>query len=183
MCDEVQRTNYRLDKRGTSGHMHRKTRKIMKQNRCLHPRSSVARLYMKQKGGRGLINVEDCITNERRGLYDYLNERKEDMLSVSLKENVIVEGETKEEFTKRRTDDIKKTLHEGKLQGQFVEKTRNIARKFSRKWIRNGFLKKETESMIVICSSGAGTKNHFNQNNQFLPNVDCVGQGKRQLCL
>ena len=37
--------------------MDRKIRKIMTLNRCLHPRSSVARLYMKWKeGGRGLYN-------------------------------------------------------------------------------------------------------------------------------
>ena len=47
------------------------------------------------------------------------------MLSGALKEIVIEEGETKEEFTKRKRDERKKTLHEGKLQGQFVEKTRN----------------------------------------------------------
>ena len=58
---------------------------------------------MKRKeGGRGLISVEDCITTERRGLYDYLKESKEDMLSGALKENVIEDGETKKEFTKRK---------------------------------------------------------------------------------
>ena len=95
-----------------------------------------------KEGGRGLISVEDCVTTERRGLYDYLKESKEDMLSGALKENVIEEGETKEEFTKRKIDERKKTLHEEKLQGEFVEKTRNIAHKFSGKWIRNGFGRK-----------------------------------------
>ena len=97
-----------------------KTRKIMTLNRCLHPRSSMARLYMKWKeGGRVLISVEDCITTERRGLYDYLKESKEDMLSGALKENVLEEGDTKEEFTKRKRVEKKKTLHEGNLQGKF----------------------------------------------------------------
>ena len=115
----------------------------------------MARRYMKQKeGGRGLVSVEDCMTTKWRGLYDYLKESKEDMLSGALKGNVIQEGETKEEFTKRKRNESKKTLHEGKLQGQFVEKTRNIAHEFSGKWIRNEFLKKET---------GAGAKNQFNR--------------------
>ena len=43
---------------------------------------------------------------------------------------VLKEGETKEEFTKRERDERKKTFHEEKLQGLFVEKTRNIAHKF-----------------------------------------------------
>ena len=53
--------------------MDRKNRRIMTLNIYLHARSSVARLYMKQKEGvRVLISVEDCITTGRRGLYDYL---------------------------------------------------------------------------------------------------------------
>ena len=77
--------------------MDRKTRKIMTLNRCLQARSSVARLYMKRKdGARGLISVEDCITAERRGLYDYLKERKQDMLIGAQKENVIEGGIHKE---------------------------------------------------------------------------------------
>ena len=136
--------------------MDRKTRKIMTLNRCLHPRSSVARLYMKRKeGGRGLISVEDCIVSERRGLHDYLKESKEDMLIGALKENVIEEGETKEEFEKRKRDERKKIWHEGKLQGQFVQKSKNIAHEFSGKWIRNGFLKKETEGMLFAAQEQA----------------------------
>ena len=66
----------------------------------------------------------------------------------SLKEIMIEEGETKEEFIKRKSDGRKKTLYEGMLQGQFVEKTRHKLHKFSGKWIRNGFLKKEMEGML-----------------------------------
>ena len=77
------------------------------------------------------------------------------MLSGALKENVIEEGETKEEFAKMKRDEIKKTLNEGKLQGQFVEKTRNIAQEFSGKWIRNGFLKKEIEGMLFAAQEQA----------------------------
>ena len=47
-------------------------------------------------------SVEDCITTERRGFYGYLKESKEDMLSGALKKNVIEEGKTNEEFTKRK---------------------------------------------------------------------------------
>ena len=60
------------------------------------------------------------------------------MLSRALNENLIEEGEKKEEFYKSKKDERKKALHEGKLQGQFVEKTRNIEHEFR----RNGLLKK-----------------------------------------
>ena len=99
-----------------------KTKKIMTLNIiCLHPRSCVARLYMKWKeGGGGLIRVEDCITTERRGLHDYLKESKEDMLSGALKQHVIEEGEKKEEFAKRKRNE-RRFKHEGTLQGQCAE--------------------------------------------------------------
>ena len=44
---------------------------------------------------------------------------------------------------------------------QLVEETRNIVHKFSGKWIRNGFIRKRQGH--VICNSGAGTQNQFNQ--------------------
>ena len=136
----VQRRNYRLNKED----MDRKNGKIITLNRCLHPRSSLARLNMNRKEGWiELISVEDCITTERRGLYDDLKNSEEDMLSGALKQNVIEERETKEEFTKRKMDERKKTLHEGKLQGQYVEKTWNIAHEFSEKLIRNRFFKRQ----------------------------------------
>ena len=84
---------------------------------------------------------KDCITAERRELYDYLS--KEEIPSGELRENVIEEGETKKECTKRKRDGRKKTLQEWNIQGQFVEKTREFAHEFSGKWIRNAFLKKE----------------------------------------
>ena len=66
---------------------------------------------------------------------------------------MIAERETKEGFTKR--DERKKTLHEGKLLGQFAEKTRNIAHMFLGKWIRNWFLKKETDGMLFAAKEQA----------------------------
>ena len=68
---------------------------------------------------------------------------------------MIEEGETKEQFRKRKRDERKKTLHEGNSQGQFVEKTRNIGHDFSGKWIRNGFLKKETDDMLFAAQEQA----------------------------
>ena len=100
---------------------------------------------------------------------------------------MIEDGETKEEFTKRKRDERKKTLHEGKLQGPFVEKTRSYAHKFSEKWIRNGFLKKETEGLLFTAQEQALSTNsikaNIDNNKKFLPYVDCVGQKKRQLCI
>ena len=164
-----------------------KTRNIMTLNRCLHTRSSMARLYMKWKeGGIGLIIVEDCITTERGGMYDYLREGNEDMLSGALKGNVIEDGETKEEVTKRKRDERKKTLHEGKLQGQFVKKTRNIVYEVSGNWIRNVFLKKETEGMLFAAQEQALRTNSIKvkiDHQSFSTKCRLCGTKNRLLCI
>ena len=134
--------------------MDRKTRKIL--NRCLHPRSCVARLYMKRtEGGRGVIIVEDCITTERRLLYDYLKESKEDMLSEALKENVIEEGETKEEFSKMKRDESKKA------RAICIKNPGTLTQVFRK--VDKDCVFQERDRGHVICSSGAGTKNQCNQ--------------------
>ena len=53
--------------------MDRKTRKILTMNKALHPRADIDRLYVPRKlGGRGLINIEECIEAETQGLADYI---------------------------------------------------------------------------------------------------------------
>ena len=77
-------------------------------------------------------------------------------------------------------------LHEGKLQGQFVEKTRNMAHKFSGKWKRNGFLKKNTECMLFAAQEQALSTNANKANidkQPVSPKCSCVGQKKRLLCI
>ena len=70
--------------------MDRKTRKIMTMNGCLHKRSNVARLYLPRKeSGRGLIGVEECVTEESKCLHGYLKESQEWMLQAELREKVI----------------------------------------------------------------------------------------------
>ena len=143
-----------MDKRGTSGHRpgNKKDNDI---EQMFAPNKKCGKIVYEAERRRGRTQkCEDSITTERRGWYDYPKEGKDDMLSGALKKNVIEVGETKEEFAKRKRDKRKKTLHEGKLQGQLVEKTRNIAHKFSvdKKWV---FDKKETEGMLFAAQEQA----------------------------
>ena len=51
----------------------RETRKMMNMYRALHPRDSVARLYLPRKeGGRGLVAIEDCVEIAILGLENYV---------------------------------------------------------------------------------------------------------------
>ena len=69
-------------------------------------------------------------------------------LSEALKENVIEEGETKKEFIKRKRNERKKTLHDGKLQGQFVQE--HCTQVSNKEWVFEERNRKNSRS------SGAG---------------------------
>ena len=84
----------------------RRTRKILAMNGCLYTRSNVARRYLPRKeGGRGLIGIEECVRKESKSLLGYLRESTEWMLQAALKENVIVEEESLQDYERRRKDE------------------------------------------------------------------------------
>ena len=86
---------------------------------------------------------------ETRSLYGYLVESHEWMLKAAWEEKVIV-------GTKESLEGYNKRLYESKvgdwkdkpLQGAFVTDIEEIAVEESCRWLRNGYLKKETEGMI-----------------------------------
>ena len=127
----------------------RKTRKILNMYRALHCRSSIARLYLKRKeGGRGLISVHECVEMEKKGLSDYLKNSNEWMLEGVIREGIISETESKDDYKKRMREEKVNTWNNSALHGQFNRQTKEIADPQSWTWVKNGFLKKETEGMI-----------------------------------
>ena len=55
---------------------------MMNRYRALHPRDSVARLYLPRKeGGRGLVAIENCVQLAMLGLENYVQDSKERILS------------------------------------------------------------------------------------------------------
>ena len=91
---------------GEVANMDRRTRKILAMNGCLQTRSNVARLYLPRKqGGRGLIGIEECVRRESKSLHGYLRESTEWMLQAALKEKVIVEEESLQDYERRRKDE------------------------------------------------------------------------------
>ena len=62
--------------------MDRSTRKVMNMYRALHPRDSVARLYLPRKeGGRGLLSIEDSFGLAKLGLENYVQQSDESLLA------------------------------------------------------------------------------------------------------
>ena len=139
------------------------TRKILAMNGCLHTRSDVARPYLPRKeGGRGLIGIEECVRRESKSLHGYLRESTEWMLQAALKEKMIVEEESLQDYERRRKDEKVKNWKEKSLHGAFVQQISDEAGEESWRWLRNGFLKKETQ-MFHSCCSETSFKNKLDQ--------------------
>ena len=126
-------------------------------NGCLHTRSNVARMYLPRKeGGRALIGIEECVRRESKSLHGYLRESTEWTLRAALKEKVIVEEESLQDYERRRKDEKVKNWKEKALHGAFVQQISDEAGEESWRWlIRNGFLKKETEGLILAAQEQA----------------------------
>ena len=136
--------------------MDTKPRKILSMNGCLHTRSNVGRLYLPRKeGGRGLVGIEGCVKWENKSLHGSLRESTEWMLQAALKEKVIVEEETLQDYERRRKEEKVKNWKEKALHGEFIQQISNVAGEESWRWLRNGFLKKEKEGLILAAQEQA----------------------------
>ena len=94
---------------------------------ALQTRSNDARLYLPRKeGGRG-----------------DLRESTEWMLQAALKEKVIVEEGSLQDYERGRKDEKVKKWKEKALHGGFDQQISDEAGEESWRWLRNGFLKKE----------------------------------------
>ena len=130
----------------------RDTRKMMNMYRALHPRDSVARLYLPRKeGGRGLLAIEDCVEIAILGLENYVQDSRERILSSARCE--AGERVTEKNFQKRRREERRSELEEKALHGQFFRQTREIYDPESWGWLRDGELKKETEGLIMAAQT------------------------------
>ena len=77
------------------------------------------------------------------------------MFQAALKEKVIVEEESLQDYERRRKDEKVKNWKEKALHGVFVQQISDEAGEESWRWLRNGFLKKETEGLILAAQEQA----------------------------
>ena len=129
--------------------MDRRTRKLLTMHKAFHPRDDVHRLYVGRKdGGRGLISIEECVENAVYGLRGYAEKSKEKLLSAANDWHEESE-ETVDDLKKRRAAERQEKWKEKQMHGQFIRQTKDIADEKSWAWLRNGTLKRETESLIT----------------------------------
>ena len=134
--------------------MDRTTRKITNMHNALHPRDSVAKLYLPRKeGGRGLLSVEDCVDLAILGLENYIQKSNERLITSARRD---LEDEylgTEKDFKARKQEDRKSELETKALHGQHFRQTREFSDAESWRWLREGELKKEIEGLIMAAPS------------------------------
>ena len=76
------------------------------------------------------------------------------MLQAALNE-VLDEEENLQDYKKRKQEEKIREWKEKALHGEFVRQTADVAGEDSWRWLRNGFLKKETEGLILAAQEQA----------------------------
>ena len=134
------------------------TRKQLIAGRALHPKSNVMRIYIKRRfGGRGLISVEECCAAELRSIDFYLANSEEELLKVVARLEKLGKDkiESKKDYNKRIEQEKMDQLRSMKLHGQFERDTDDKKSEKSWHWLRNGNLKRETESLLAAAQEQA----------------------------
>ena len=142
--------------------MDTKTRKLFTIHRALHPRASVARLYLPRKeGGRGLLSVEDCVELECRGLGQYLKTSSDSWLRQAWRDKLIKTDEDPKVYKERMKTDRTREWREKPLHGQYIRDTESQRTPESWQWLRRGELKRETEGMLMAAQDQALRTNNI----------------------
>ena len=126
----------------------RKTRKYLTIYNALHPRDSVARLYLPRKmGGRGLCSIEDCVEQAKLGLFNYCVKSREKLL-VTAGGDECHGFESTTEFKKRMTDERAEEVRRKELHGQFFGQTDGVASNKSWTWLQQGYFKEGNRGSV-----------------------------------
>ena len=127
----------------------RRARKLLTMRKAFHPKDDVDRLYMGRKdGGRRLISIEECVENSMLGLREYVENSNERLIRAA-KDWYEVSEESVDGLKRCRAAERKERWKEKPMHGQFIRQTMDIADDISWAWLRNGTLKRETESLIT----------------------------------
>ena len=128
----------------------------MTMHNTLHPKSNVDRFYLPRKdGGRGLLGVDDAVPIASASLQRYVKRSTERVLSslATLVDDEINEPEV--DLKKQKRMERKESWKEKALHGQFLRQTDEVAGTSRWLWLKQGSLKRETESLILAAQEQA----------------------------
>ena len=127
--------------------MDQRTRKLMTMRKTLHPSDEVDWLYVSRKeGGRWFASSEDSVDASIQRLEDYIQKREGRLITAT-------RNNTDNLRTNRRTITRKQKWEEKQLYGRFKRLISNISLENTWTQLRNGNLKRETESLLIAAQN------------------------------
>lgn len=131
----------------------KKTRRLLTLHGAFSMHGDVDRLYVPRcKGGKGLLQVEQLVREEECELTEYVchHERNDRLLRMVYKERVIQAEETKSQCRQRLAEERLQSWKSKPLHGMFIRQTEDVIdEKESVRWIRDGYMKKGAESLLM----------------------------------
>ena len=135
----------------------RKTRKMMTSNGALHPQSDIDRLYIPRSvGGRGMQSVKQVMLEEQMKLAEYVQNSTEDALRDVWNEGLLAKQEAKAEMKHVKDEDRLESWKTKALHGKYPREIQDqVDEKETWRWLTNGHLNKQTESLIIAAQDQA----------------------------
>ena len=129
----------------------------MTTHNALHPKSNNDCLFIPRKeSGRGLQCVKVKVTNS--GLANYVKESRQCLLTAARSVDIDLNEPIREntiEAKMQKKEERAISWEEKMLHGQFLQKTEEAGNQDRWQWLRNGTLKRETESLTFAAQEHA----------------------------
>ena len=125
----------------------RKTRKLMTAHRTLHPQSDIDRLYLARRIGRkALLQIRQTVEEEIRNLSECISSSTESALKEVVTEGLLTVEDIKKEYKRKEMRKRQERWQNKALNGQYLNDTDGKTDyEVTWNWLKNGYLKKETE--------------------------------------
>ena len=135
--------------------MDQRTRELMTMHMALHPRDDVDRLYVsRREAGRELGGIKDSVDVSIQRIEDYIQKRGRRLIAAT-------RNNTNNTRTSGTTITRKQKWEEKQLYGRFKRLTSDISHEKTWTWLRNGNLKRETESLQIAAENNAISSNYI----------------------
>ena len=129
----------------------------MTAHRTLHPQSHIDRQYLLRRiGGRGLLQIRQTVEEEIRNLSEYISSSTESALKEVITEGLLTVEETKKEYKTKEMRNRQERWQNKVLHSQYLNDTdEKTDCEITWNWLKNGYLKKETEGFIMAAQDQA----------------------------
>ena len=100
--------------------------------------------------GRGLLQIRQTVEEERRSLSEYISSSTESALKEVITEGLLTIENTKNKYERKEMSSRQERWQKKVLYGQYLYDTDGKTDcEITWNWLKNGYLKKETEGFIM----------------------------------